>query len=314
MEIKHLPVLKNEVLNFWVNSEISKKDNIILVDATCGEGGHSLAILQKAKKEKWLNKLQLICFDQDEEILTKAKIRLKEFQNIIFINANFINLKDELSKININKADGILFDLGISNFHYKESGRGFSFTKNEDLDMRLDKNQNITATRILNEWSEDELENIFRAYSEEKFSKRIAEFVVKYRPINTTKKLSELVSAAIPTKFHYKHIHPATKIFQALRIAVNNELENLSLGLEQAVDLISENGHILVISFHSLEDRIVKNKFKEISIGKKDEIYGAVIEPAQFKTLTHKPIVATITETKNNPASRSVKLRIAEKN
>jgi len=318
MKIYHYSVLKNEVINFWINPKVLEKSQIILVDATCGEGGHSLAILEKAKKDNWLNKLKLICMDQDEEILNKAKVRLQKFKkNIIFINVNFINLEDELAKLNIKKIDGILFDLGISNYHYKKSNRGFSFINNELLDMRINLKQDLTAGRIVNQWGGKELKEIFKTYGEERFSPRITKFIIerrKVKPIKTSIELAEIIKKAIPRKFWPKHIHPATKVFQALRIAVNNELENLSLVLEKATNLLNQNGRILVISFHSLEDRIVKNIFKEKSATEKDLIYGSDISEPLIKILNRKPIISRKKEKNENPASRSAKLRVAEKN
>lgn len=328
METYHYPVLEKEVLNYWINPKILANllvgKKIFLVDATCGEGGHSLAILKKAKHEGWLNKLKLICLDADKEILGRAQTRLKEFsKNIIFANTNFINLTKIINDLNLKKVDGILFDLGISTFHYKISGRGFSFAKNEILDMRIEKNpkfkiQNskLTIREILNNWSEEELRAIFKNYGEEKWAKRIAQKIVAVRvkkEIKTSFELAEIVARAIPKKFWPRRIHPATRVFQALRIVVNSELENLQKVLIEAKNILNSRGRILVISFHSLEDRIVKKYFRKLNLDKRDEIYGKIVQEAQFDILTKKPILVSSSELVKNPASRSAKLRIIEK-
>ena len=317
MDIYHYPVLKNEVLKFWVNTILLTKKEIIIVDATCGEGGHSLALLEKAQKENWLLKLKLICLDQDQEILKLAKKRLTKYKNnTIFINANFKDIELEMEKLGIKKVNGILLDLGISTYHYKKSGRGFSFNKSEPLDMRLDKNQKLTAEVIINTWNEKDLEKIFKDYGEERFSRRIARFITEKRKlmsIKTSHELAEIIKSAIPRKFWPKHIHPATKIFQALRIAVNQELENLKQSLEKIINILTPKGRILVISFHSLEDRIVKKYFKNLNLDKLDDIYGRIMEEAPFDILTKKPICASSVELAQNPASRSAKLRIVQR-
>ena len=314
----HFPVLKKEVLNYWLGPKTLKKEKIILIDATCGEGGHSLAILEKAKKEKWLKKLTLLCFDADKEIIKRAKKRLIKFQkNIIFVNANFNNLDKKLKKLKVFKIDGILLDLGVSMYHYKFSTRGFSLMNNEPLDMRLDKKQKLTAAEIINYFSELELTNIFKFFGEEKWSKKIAQKIISEREIKkieSSQELADIISKAIPVKFHPKHIHPATRIFQALRIVVNKELDNLQKLLEMVPEIINPNGRILVISFHSLEDRLVKNYFKKLVTDKTDQIYGQVIEPAPYVLITKKPVIADVKELSENVASRSAKLRIIEKN
>jgi 16S rRNA (cytosine1402-N4)-methyltransferase len=320
MKKYHYSVLKNEVLNFLVNSEILVNPPvgvIILVDATCGEGGHSEAILEKAQKEGWLNKLKLICVDADSEILERAQKRLQKFaKNIIFVNANFIDLKKELAKLKIKKIDGILLDLGISTYHYKAFGRGFSFSDQESLDMCLDKTQKLTAAKIVNNYAEQELINIFKEYGEEKWSKRIAQKIIQFRAnkkIEASVELAEIVAQAVPRRYWPKHIHPATRVFQALRIVVNSELENLQKVLINSADILNPQGRILVITFHSLEDRIVKKYFKSLNFDKRDDIYGKVVEMAPFSMVVKKPVLANLIELTENPASRSAKLRVIEK-
>jgi len=359
----HFPVLKNEVVNFWINSAFFKKNKIVLLDATCGEGGHSLAILKKAQKLGFLEKLKIICLDADAEILKHAQKRLNRFSdNLIFINDNFVNIDKILADLKIEKLDGALADLGISMFHYKKSGRGFSLLGDEELDMRLtkfpacsvlrsnsgrqipttpdsqdelarlqrfaqqfgqvnrcgrdSKSQNINAKYIINNWGQKELEEIFKNYGEEKWSKRIAQKIVakrKNEEIKTASQLAQIVKEAIPAKFQPRHIHAATRVFQALRIAVNNELSNLEKFLKIIPTYIAHNGHILIISFHSLEDRIVKQNFKSLTLDRHDEIYGRVIEKAQFENVVKKPIFPGDEEVEENSASRSAKLRIIRK-
>jgi len=211
----HKPVLLKEVIDFWINPKILDKEKIIFVDATCGEGGHSLELLKKAKKEKWLNKLKLICIDKDPEILKLAKDNLKKFKNVIFINDGFENLDKILEELKIKKIDGILFDLGASAFHFKKANRGFSFAEDNFLNMRFDakerkepfkknlKRENITAFDVVNFFSEPKLRIIIQKLGEERMAKRIASFIVERRReelIKTSKELAEIIACAIPKK------------------------------------------------------------------------------------------------------------------
>jgi 16S rRNA (cytosine1402-N4)-methyltransferase len=291
----HIPVLQKEVLE-----NLDPKPNENFIDCTVGGGGHALAILEKTAP-----KGKLLGIDWDQEIVSNLKsiIEKTELKNrLLLVNDNFAHLKEIVKKENFKPVKGILFDLGMSTWHLKESGRGFSFLKNEPLDMRYDSENPLTAEKIINFWSEPEIERILKEFSEEKFAGQIARQIIKERrvsPIKTTFQLVRIVKKAVPTKYQYLKIHFATRTFQALRIAVNDELNNVSLGLSQAEDILGPGGKIAVISFHSLEDRIVKNFFKN----KADSL----------KIITKKPIIPTLKEIQINPSSRSSKLRAAIK-
>jgi len=329
----HRPVLKKEILKFWLNSKFLKNDSpIFLVDATCGEGGHSLTLLEKAKKENWLKRLILICIDLDPEILKQAKNNLKKFRDhVIFKNVNYADLAKILDELNLpagrKEINGILFDLGASSYHFKKESRGFSFRSNDPLDMRYDQRQKLSAFEVINRFPQNEMKNIIQKLGEERSAGRIANLIVKKRrikPIKTTSELADIILEAIPKKFwhihrdknfsgHHKKIHPATKTFQALRIYVNSELNHVEKGIKEAIKKLQKGGRILVISFHSLEDRIIKRIFKEFAEPKKDEIYGKIIEQPQLYIMTKKPMLASQEELEKNPASRSAKLRVAER-
>ena len=289
----HLPVLKQEVLKY-----LDPKSDQNFIDCTAGEGGHSLAILEKIKPGG-----KILAIDRDEsniEILKK-----KNFKNLITIEGNYCFLEKIIRKENFKKISGVLFDLGMSSRHPDESGRGFSFRKNEPLDMRYSSQEKgITAWEIINQWPREDLEEIFKKYVEERLSKIIAQRIFekrKKKTRNTTFDLIEIIQESIPNKFKGKKIHPATKVFQALRITVNQELENLKEVLPQAIEILEKEGKVVVISFHSLEDRIVKHFFKE------------KFKEGQVKILTKKPVIAGVEEIKNNPRSRSAKLRVVQK-
>ena len=303
MKYLHTPVLKNQILEFF-----QIYHNKIIVDGTIGEGGHSESFLKKIQPSR------LIGIDGDKAILAKAKHRLGKFSNIYFVNDNFTNLKNILQEKKIAAVDGILLDLGISVFHYKESGRGFSFDKNEKLDMRA-RNSEISAYEIVNTYSQDKLRKIIWAYGEDRWASLIAKQIVTVRAsrkIQTSKELADLIFNIVPKKFH-THIHPATKTFQALRIEVNNELGDLENFLNTFPKLLNKKGRLAIITFQSLEDRIVKQKFRELSTGKIiDELKGTRAKPA-FRLLTRKPLIADENEIRINPASRSAKLRVIEK-
>lgn len=308
----HIPVLQKEVLKY-----LNPKPNENFIDATIDGGGHTLAILEKIKP-----KGKVLGIDWDPEIIKCLRAELKQGllkKRLILVCDNFVNLKEIVKKYKFKPLSGILFDLGMSSWHLKESKRGFSFLRDEPLIMRYDWNSvntKLTATEIINYWPEKEIEKILREYGEEKYAKRIAKEIVKRRkiePIKTTFQLVRVIERAVPKNYEKRRgsrrkalgflwdKHPATRTFQALRIVVNNELENLKKVLPQALEILEKKGKLAVISFHSLEDRIVKQFLKEKSKEKK------------IKILTKKPIVPSLKEIKINPSSRSAKLRAAIK-
>jgi 16S rRNA (cytosine1402-N4)-methyltransferase len=305
----HKSVMSQEVISF-----LNPGANRIYVDATLGLGGHAEKILEHSE-----HSARVIGFDTDAESLSYAKNRLSKFgSQVIFANKNFIQVDRELEALGINKVDGIIADLGISSYQIELGGRGMSFLRDEPLDMRMDAGLRFTAYNLVNELDAEEISKIIRVYGEEKWAKKIAKEIIKSRhvnPIRTSDQLARIVSDAIPKKFHPSRIHPATKTFQALRIVVNNELENLSIFLEKAVKLLNVGARIVVISFHSLEDRIVKKTFKRLSnpcicppglprcgCGKRSCIM----------VLTHSPLAPTIEELVKNPRARSAKMRVGE--
>lgn len=270
-----------------------------IVDATVGLGGHSALILKAIAPSG-----KLIGIDRDDAALDQARQRLRPFQNsFLLVQDNFSNLRSILKSLGVARIDGILFDLGLSSFQLQEPERGFSFLKEGPLDMRMDIRQRITAKDIVNRVSEKELDRIFQEFGEERWHRRIAQRIAKARkraPITTTTQLAELVTRAIPRATLYHRIHPATRIFQALRIAVNQELESLDRAIREALDFLNPGARIVIISFHSLEDRIVKTRFREAS------------RERRLVLVTKKPITPTVEEMRENPRSRSAKLRSAE--
>ncbi len=291
----HIPVLQKEVIKY-----LDPKPNENFIDATFGEGGHALAILERINP-----KGRLLGIDQDQEIIENWKLKIKNFKNqVILICSSFVNLKEIVKEEKFRPATGILFDLGMSSWHLAESGRGFSFLKNEPLDMRYSIKNPLTAEKIVNYWSGPEVEEILKEFGEERFAKNIAKEIIKERKLNTIKTTSQLVKilrGAVPYKYQRQRIHFATRTFQALRIAVNDELNNLEKALPQAIEVLRSGGRLVVISFHSLEDRIVKNFLKEKN---KENL---------IEILTKKPIRPDPEEIKINPRSRSSKLRAAIK-
>ncbi len=291
----HIPILKDEIITFFKDTS-----QTYFLDGTAGEGGHSRAILETFQNSK------LVTLDRDPVMLERALSRNNSFgDRVIGLNVNF----SEFTKTSVplefqNGFDCILLDFGISMYHLKKSGRGFSFMGEEFLDMRLSPDSDKTAQDILNYYKEEKLLKLFLEYGEENWSKKIVEGIVTKRrkhPFTTTKELASLIEAIIPRKFWPPKAHPAFRIFQALRIEVNDELTHIEKGLVNLVPLLKENGIICCISFHSLEDRIVKTVFKQLGINKELEI------------LTKKPILPSEIEILNNPAARSAKLRVARK-
>jgi len=288
--MKHKSVLTKELMAI-IHPESGK----IYVDMTLGASGHTKKILELSSPDGIV-----IAFDKDIEAIKNAE-KLKEIykDRLILINSDFSKLEEYLDRLHINRVDGVIFDLGVSLDQLK-SDRGFSFNIDAPLDMRMDRNKPLTAETIVNHWEMEEIEKILRLYGEERFSKRIAKQIVRTRPIKSTKQLAELVENAIPRNISTK-IHPATRTFQALRIVVNDELESLQIGLKAAIKRLKVGGTVCVISFHSLEDRIVKQTFKNYKL------------KGILRVINKKPIRPTQDEIKNNRQARSAKLRCALK-
>ena len=291
----HQSVLSKEVIE-----GLDLKENAVFVDATLGSGGHSLLICEKLNK-----KVEIVGLDQDRERIAESEQKLEGAGcNTKLFLENFRNIDRVLEKIPNKKVDAILYDLGLNSEQLENSGRGFSFKKDEPLLMNLGEKSRVTAGEILNEWQEESIKDILLGYGEERFAKAIAKKILEQREIReikTTKDLVEIVERAVPGWYKRRKTHFATKTFQALRIAVNDELEALKESLPKSFESLSVGGKIAVISFHSLEDRIVKNFFKKI----KAEGLG--------KILNKKPIIPSKEEIKENPRSRSAKLRVIEK-
>ena len=308
----HIPVLQKEALQY-----LDPKPNENFIDCTLGEAGHTLAILEKnAPKGKVLG------IDQDTENIKKLEARFKNHEagkRIILTCDNFANLKEIVSREKISSVSGILFDLGMSSWHLDESGRGFSFKRNEPLDMRYSMQNPLTAEKIINYWSEAEIEKTLEEFGEERFSRQIAKSIIETRKIKfikSTFQLVEIIKNTVPHRYLKGKIHFATRAFQALRIAVNDELNNLEKGLLQSLEILKVDGKLTVISFHSLEDRIVKNFFRNLaSQGVARPLDGRQAKEglSKIKILTKKPITPSREEVKNNPRSRSAKLRAAQK-
>lgn len=284
----HVPVLLKEVIKL-----LNVKPGERYVDTTIGGGGHSQEIIRLGG--------EVLGIDQDEDAINETR---KKVENIILYKGNFAHLKQVAETTGFGKVDGILFDLGISTHQLEAKNRGFSFNSDDPLDMRMDKNLAVSARDLINGLNEGELSELIQKLGEDKFAKRIAREIIrerKIKPIETCGELADVIRRASPRTTREK-IHPATRTFQALRIAVNDELNSLKETLPQALDILKPNGRLVVISFHSLEDRIVKNFFKE------KESTG------EIGILTEKPITPTAEEINNNPKSRSAKLRAARKN
>ena len=278
-----------------------------------GGAGHSKEIAKKLSK-----KGKLIGIDRDEEALKAAKENLKEFENIIYIHNNHDNIKNILKELKIDKVDGILLDLGVSSYQLDEKNRGFSYLGENKLDMRMDKTQELTAKEVLNTYEEEKLANLIYEYGEEKFSRKIARNICEYRKqktLETTKELVEIIEKSIP-KSKQKDGHPAKRTFQAIRIEVNNEIKPLYKTVKDCIDVLNPEGRLCIITFHSLEDRAVKNAYIEAKgkcICPKDLPYCVCGAEALGKIITKKPIVATNKEKEENSRSKSAKLRIFEK-
>lgn len=305
--MKHYSVLKREAID-----GLQIKEDGIYVDATLGYAGDASEILKRIKRGK------LFAFDRDEEALKYSDEVLQKLGNsYTLIHSDFVHMKEKLQELGIDKVDGILFDLGVSSPQLDEN-RGFSFMRDEILDMRMDRNSHITAQNIVNEYSYEKLKNIFYQYGEEKQSALIAKKIVEVRktkPIKTTKELCDIICTAVGAKYYYK-THPERNIFQAIRIEVNEELTDLEKVLPDAISLLKPKGRLVVITFHSLEDRIVKQIFKKYSEVDK-MVKGLPDIPLEYqpliKLINKKPILPSEEELKENTRSASAKLRIVER-
>lgn len=306
----HYSVLLNEAID-----GLNIKKDGIYVDMTLGRAGHSKRILEK------LESGMLIAFDQDQEAIDySTKILSEVGKNFRIIHDNFENISIHLGELGINKVDGVLFDLGISSPQFDEDYRGFSYRSDNELDMRMNQEQKLTAKTIVNTYSLNELTRVFREYGEEKFSYQIAKEIVKRRsekPIETTFELVDIIKASKPQKELAKIGHPAKQVFQALRIEVNDELNVLQKALEEAITHINIGGRVVVITFHSLEDRIVKQTFKKYSVvegnRRNDYIKASDIKTPDYVEINRKVITPSEKELSENHRSKSAKMRILEK-
>ena len=308
MEFKHYPVMLQEC----IEGLKIKKDGIY-VDGTLGGAGHSKEIAKRLS-----TKGKLIGIDRDEEALEAAKENLQEFQNVTYIHDNHDNIQEILENLKVQKVDGILLDLGVSSYQLDEKNRGFSYLGENELDMRMDKTQELNANIVINTYPEERLANLIYEYGEERFSRQIAKNICeqrKQKEITTTKELVEIIEKSIP-KSKQKEGHPAKRTFQAIRIEVNNEIKPLYQTVKNCIDCLNPEGRLCIITFHSLEDRAVKNAYIEAS-GKctcpSDLPYCVCGAKKLGKIITKKPIIATEKEREENSRSQSAKLRIFEK-
>ena len=310
MEFHHVSVLLDECID-----NLNIKPDGVYVDCTMGGAGHSKEIVKRLSKDGLF-----IGFDQDINAINTAKERLSEYSDRVkFVHSNFQNLKNELEKIGVYKVDGVLADLGVSSHQLDEADRGFSYMQDAPLDMRMDIRCSFSAYDVVNTYSEAELSKIIKDYGEDNWAKRIAKFIVegrKEKNIETTGELVEIIKKAIPKKARIDGPHPAKRTFQAIRIEVNNELGVITEMIDDAASIMNEGGRICIITFHSLEDRIVKNAFRDLA---PDCICPPHIpicqcdKEALVKVITRKPILPTDKEIEENPRSRSAKLRVAER-
>jgi len=306
---KHCSVLLSESIE-----RLDIKEDGIYVDATMGGGGHSSKIMQR------LTTGHLYAFDQDEFAIKETSKKLASIsENFTAIKSNFVHLKAELASRGITQIDGIIFDLGVSSPQLDDAHRGFSFHQDAPLDMRMDTSAELTAREVINKWEFNDLLRIFAHYGEEKFSKQVARKIEarrKIAPIETTLELVEIIKDAIPAAYRRTGGHPAKRIFQAVRIAVNDELGVLEKALNDALEILKVNGRVAVITFHSLEDRICKQLFAKVS--KEDDIYrGLPSIPEEylpkFEVITKKPVMPSVDEITENKRSRSAKLRVIQR-
>lgn len=307
MNEEHIPVLYDEVLDL-----LEPRSGGRYIDGTVGAGGHAAGILEASAPDG-----QLLAFDRDQEALAFARERLDRFADrIVFVHASYAAMGELAPAHGFENIDGILLDLGLSSRQLEDGMRGFSFMREGPLDMRFDTSGGQTAADLVNTLPAETLADIFWEYGEERHSRRYARAIVEVRPLETTVELADLIEAEAPGYLRRKRIHPATQVFQALRIAVNRELEALETGLQAAVELLRPGGRVAVISFHSLEDRFVKNFFRDLTqeciCPPRQPICTCDVEPV-LDVLTRKVVMADDTEVEENPRSRSARLRVAEK-
>lgn len=308
MEFSHIPVLKNETIEL-----LNIKKDGVYFDGTLGGAGHSKAIQEKAHIKK------LIGVDQDIEALDAAKKNLSKFDNVIYVNDNFRNIDLILSELKIDSVDGILVDIGVSSYQIDSAERGFSFRLDSRLDMRMSRSNSFSAYELVNEYDEENLTRVIRDYGEEKFARSIARHIIKAReakPIETTKELENIILSSVPRYKGQDGRSNVQRTFQAIRIEVNGELDALKEFIDKAVGCLKPGGRLAIISFHSLEDRIVKQKFRELATGcvcPSDFPICVCGHKAEVKLITKHPVEATEEELKINPRSAPAKLRVVEK-
>jgi 16S rRNA (cytosine1402-N4)-methyltransferase len=309
MEFKHISVMLQECIE-----GLNINPDGIYVDCTLGGAGHSLEIVKRLS-----NKGRLVGIDQDLDALNAAKEKLKPYENVTFVHNNFYNIKEIFEELNIDKVDGILMDLGVSSYQLDEAERGFSYMQDAPLDMRMNRNSAFSAYNVVNEYSVEELHDVIKSFGEEKFAKKIAIIIVDRRqkkPIETTFELVDIIKASIPAKFRREGGHPAKRTFQAIRIEVNKELHILDRAITDGINSLNSGGRMAIMTFHSLEDRIVKNKFRDLQdpcTCPKELPMCMCNKTPVIKIINRKPIEASEEELELNSRSKSAKLRIAEK-
>ncbi len=310
MEFNHKSVLLKETID-----GLNVKPEGIYVDGTLGGGGHSYEVCARLGE-----KGSIIGIDQDEAAIRAAGVRLKDFgEKVTIVRSNYCNVKSVLHELDIDRVDGIMLDLGVSSYQLDTAGRGFSYREDAPLDMRMDRRQETTARDIVNGYSEMDLCRVIRDYGEDKFAKNIARHIVRERgrrPIETTGELTEIIRGAIPMKYQKKGGHPAKRTFQAIRIELNRELEVLSESLDDMIDILNSSGRLCIITFHSLEDRIVKNAFRKNEnpcTCPKDFPVCVCDKVSKGRVITRKPILPGETELSENSRAKSAKLRIFER-
>ena len=308
MEFSHIPVLKNETIEL-----LNVKAGGVYFDGTLGGAGHSKAIQEKAQIKS------LIGVDQDSEALEAAKKNLSEFDNVVYVTDNFRNIDSILDELNVDAVDGILVDIGVSSYQIDSAERGFSFRQDARLDMRMSRANSFSAYELVNEYDEEDLTRVIRDYGEEKFARSIARHIIKSRsskPIETTKELENIILSSVPRYKGQDGRSNVQRTFQAIRIEVNGELDALKEFIDKAVNYLKPGGRLAIISFHSLEDRIVKQKFKELATGcicPPDFPICVCGHKASVKLITKHPVEATKEELEVNPRSAPAKLRVVEK-
>lgn len=310
MKFKHKPIMVEEVIE-----GLNIKKNGVYIDGTLGGAGHSIQIVSRLGEEG-----RLIGIDQDIDALKAAKKNLYEYEDrVIFVHDNYININEILTKLSINKVDGVLLDIGVSSYQLDNKDRGFSYNKDSKLDMRMNQYQKLTAWDVVNTYKLEELTKIIWEYGEETWAERIANFIVKYRedkPINTTLELVDIIKKALPKKVREKGGHPAKQTFQAIRIEVNQEIEVLKKSIDKIIKILNPGGRLAIITFHSLEDKIVKDKFRYLNqecICPSELPICVCDKEREVRIITRKPLISSSEELKNNPRARSAKLRIVEK-